>query len=110
MLKHEKNKDLFFCSLQSNFPKGELAKLNYDFSQMGTFALITNNEIYYKSAAALNLYQFLKAPYSWGVVFKIVPPFLRNWVYDVIARNRKKWFKKEFCVIPKQEDKGRFIN
>ncbi len=109
-LKHEKNHELFFSPLQSNFAKTELGKYKYDFSQMGTFALISDGKVYYKSDAALSLSKFLKAPQSWFIVFKIVPGFIRNAVYDLVARNRKKWFKKEFCFLPDAETKKRFLD
>jgi predicted DCC family thiol-disulfide oxidoreductase YuxK len=108
-LKHEKNHELFFSALQSNFAKTELEKHGYDFSQMGTFALIIDSKVYYKSDAALNLSKFLKVPQSWFIVLKIVPKFIRDAVYDMVARNRKKWFKKEFCFLPDTEMKKRFL-
>lgn len=44
-------------------------------------------------------------------IFIIVPPFLRNWVYDIIAKNRYKWFdKKEACWIPSPSLKAKFID
>jgi len=109
VLKHEKEPELFFSALQSDFAKKELARYGYDFSQMGTFALIKEGKIYYKSDAALNLSSFVKAPYKWFSIFKIVPKFIRNAVYDLVARNRKKWFKKEYCVLPDKETLGRFL-
>jgi len=40
----------------------------------------------------------------------ILPAFFRNWVYDIIARYRYNWFgKKESCMIPTPELKGKFL-
>lgn len=110
VLKHEKGKELFFSSLQSEFAKKELSKFNYDFTQMATFALIKEGEVHYKSAAALRVSLFLKMPYSWFIVFIIVPPFIRNAVYDFVATRRKTWFKKDFCVMPEPETRKRFLD
>jgi predicted DCC family thiol-disulfide oxidoreductase YuxK len=110
MLDHEKNDELFFSSLQSEFARKELAAYNYDFSQMNTFALIKDDRAYFKSDAALNLSSFLKAPYSWLTIFKIVPRFIRNVIYDWVARNRKKWFKREYCCSTSPEQKKRFLD
>jgi predicted DCC family thiol-disulfide oxidoreductase YuxK len=42
--------------------------------------------------------------------FIIVPPFIRNFVYDFIARNRYRWFgKKESCMMPRPEWKQKFL-
>ena len=110
VLKHEKRKDIFFSSLQSSFAKKELGKFGYDFNALSTFAFVSNGEVFYKSSAALKAASFLKWPYNWLGIFGIVPPFIRNAIYDLVARNRKKWFKKEFCVVPDQNTKQRFLD
>lgn len=109
VVKHERSEELFFSSLQSDFAKQELSKYNYDFTQTNTMVLIKENKAYFKSNAALTLQKFLKAPYSWLYAFIIFPKFLRDWVYDIVARNRKKWFKKEFCFVPDEKLKRRFL-
>jgi predicted DCC family thiol-disulfide oxidoreductase YuxK len=110
VITHEKEgNDLLFCSLQSDFAKRELTKYKYDFTQTNTLVLMEGDKVYYKSTAALNLNKLLKAPHSWYIALKIFPRFLRDWVYDIIARKRKKWFKKEFCFVPDDKLKGRFI-
>ena len=46
----------------------------------------------------------LNLPTSLMTVFFIVPTFIRNWVYDYVAKNRYKWYgKKEACMIPTPE-------
>jgi predicted DCC family thiol-disulfide oxidoreductase YuxK len=110
VLAHEKNNTLFFSSLQSSFAKTELARHGYDFSTMNTLVLVYEGKILYKSDAALDLCKFLKAPYSWALALKIFPRFIRDSVYDLVSRNRKKWFKKEFCCVVNPEQKKRFLD
>jgi len=44
------------------------------------------------------------------VIFVIIPPFMRNWVYDFIARRRQKLFGRvESCALLKNEDRKRFL-
>ena len=109
VVKHEKSEDLLFSSLQSDFAKRELTKYHYDFTQTNTMVLIKDNIVYFKSDAALTLQKFLKAPYSWLYAFIIFPKPFRNWFYDIVARNRKKWFKKEFCFVPDEKLRKRFL-
>jgi len=46
--------------------------------------------------------------YLAGVLW-MIPPFLRNSVYDIIAKNRFSWFgKQEHCSIPNESNKHRF--
>jgi len=109
IIKHEKGEELLFCSLQSDFAKQELEKYHYDFGLTNTLVLIKDNKAYFKSDAALILQKFLKEPYSWLYAFTIFPKFFRDWVYDIVSRNRKKWFKKQFCFMPDEKLKKRFI-
>ena len=100
---------ILFCSLQSNYAKQVLEKHNYNFNQLSTLVLLIDDTILYKSTAALELGYFLKTPYSWVVIFKIIPHFIRDGVYDFIAKNRKQLIKKTFCYVPSLELKNRFI-
>lgn len=109
--KHEKEvvEPLLFCSLQSAYAKQALGKYNYNFNQLSTLVLLTNDNAYYKSDAALYITKFLKAPYSWGSIFKVIPLSIRNSGYDFIAKNRRKLIKNPYCYIPSPLLKNRFI-
>lgn len=110
VIKHEKNAELLFCSLQSNFAKEFLSRYNYDFTEASTMVFADGEKVYYKSSAALAVCKDLKAPYSWLYAFVIVPPFIRNWVYNFVARNRKRIFKSEYCFVPDEKLRKRFLN
>jgi predicted DCC family thiol-disulfide oxidoreductase YuxK len=111
VIDHEKESTnpILFCSLQSTYAKKVLEKYNYNFNQLSTLVLLINDKIFYKSTAALGLGNFLKPPYNWLVILKIFPRFIRDGVYDYIARNRKKIIKEPFCYIPSTKLKDRFI-
>ncbi|NJO88642.1 MAG: DUF393 domain-containing protein [Chloroflexia bacterium] len=41
-------------------------------------------------------------PFSWFYIFKLIPRRFRDFIYDLVARNRFKWFGKcNTCVSPK---------
>ena len=64
-----------------------------------------------KSTAALKVATQLGFPQNIMGVFFIIPPFIRNWVYDYIAKNRYKWYgKKDACMIPTPELKSKFLS
>ncbi|HKC68038.1 MAG TPA: DUF393 domain-containing protein [Bacteroidia bacterium] len=108
---HEKKNDnpILFCSLQSAYAKQALAIYHYDFNQLSTLVLLKGDKIYYKSTAALELNNFLKAPYKWLIFLKIFPVFIRDAVYDFVAKHRNRVIKKPFCYVPAAQLKGRFI-
>ncbi len=51
---------------------------------------------------------------GWRVMYRgffIVPRFVRDAVYDWIARNRYRWFRKyETCRLPTPEERARFLD
>lgn len=110
MLANEKkNCTLQFCALQSAYAK-EALKEKYDFTDLSTFVLLKNNRLYFRSDAALESSAYLKFPFNLAPVFKVVPVFIRDAVYNFIAKRRKKLVKQVFCVIPPSEKKKRFIS
>ena len=111
VIEHEKKTEnpILFCSLQSAYAKQVLEKHNYNFNQLSTLVLLVNDNVLYKSTAALELSNFLKLPYKWLIVLKVVPRFIRDGVYNFVAKNRKRLIKKSFCYVPSPELKGRFI-
>ena len=63
-----------------------------------------------KSTAALQIAKELGFPNNLMSVFFIIPAFIRNWVYDFIAKNRYKWYgKMDECMIPTPELKSKFL-
>lgn len=107
ILKKEKTNDLLFSPLQSEFAKAQLSNFNI---QTDSIVYIHNNKAYTKSGAALRLCLQLKYFWPLMAVFLIVPSFIRDYVYDFIAKNRITWFgTAEYCEVMTPEIKSRFI-
>ena len=110
IFEHEKNNHLYFASLQSETGIALLKQYNIDPSKTDSLVLIENNKAYIKSSAALRITKYLRNLYPTLFGFTIIPAFLRNVVYDYIARNRYKWFgKSDNCMIPDKELAKRFL-
>lgn len=106
VLKHDTQNKFLFCALQDNYAKQILGN-NITFD---TFILYHNNKIYTQSTAALITLKLLGGFWQLLYIFIIVPAFIRNAVYQYIAKNRYKWFGKyDTCKIPTAETKKRFI-
>jgi predicted DCC family thiol-disulfide oxidoreductase YuxK len=111
VIKHNTKENVRFASLQSDFGKELLRDANLPSDYLGSLVLVENGKIFVKSDAALKLAKHLNGLWKFGKVFLIIPKFIRNPIYDWIARNRYKWFgKKEVCWIPKPEWKARFLD
>jgi predicted DCC family thiol-disulfide oxidoreductase YuxK len=110
VIKNDKQKLFKFGSLQSENSKSILLNLGVE-QNLKTVILIDDGVAYFKSDAALKIMKQLQFPFKILYIFIIVPRFIRNWVYDFIAKYRYKFFgKKDTCMVPKQELKERFID
>jgi predicted DCC family thiol-disulfide oxidoreductase YuxK len=104
-------KDRFrFASLQSDYGQSILKQYNLPTDKFNSLALVENGKIYQKSTGALRIARKLKGLWPMLYGFIIVPPFIRNLVCDIIAKNRYRWFgKKEECMLPRPEWKQKFL-
>ncbi len=112
VIKRDK-KDLFrYASLQSEVGQKLISERNIDIKNIDSILLIDPLVAYYhKSTAALHIAKQLSGFYPFLSVLIILPRFFRDWIYDIVARNRYKWFgKKESCMIPTPELKALFID
>ena len=111
IIKHDPTRQFRFASLQSEFGQHVLQQFNLAMTEFDSIILLEKGIVYTKSNAALRVVKKLTGAWSALYVFMIVPPFIRNVVYDLAARNRYQWFgKKEACWIPTQELKDLFID
>ena len=104
-------KDLFrFAALQDPVGQQLIEKYQIDSSKTDSIILIEDDKAYVKSTAALKVARHLGGAYPLLYGFMIVPNFIRNWVYDYVAKNRYKWYgKKDSCMIPTPELKSKFL-
>jgi predicted DCC family thiol-disulfide oxidoreductase YuxK len=110
IIKHDRNGKFYFASLQSEFGQEQVKKYKIDPRLTDSVIYIYNDCAYIKSSAALRIARQLDRGWPLLFVFMFLPPFIRNFVYDFIAKNRYKWFgKKDSCMIPSPELKGRFL-
>jgi predicted DCC family thiol-disulfide oxidoreductase YuxK len=100
-----------FASLQSELGQQLLKQHQLPTEEFGSFILLEEGRVYTKSSAALRVAKKLNGLWPGLYAFMIVPAFVRNGVYNWIARNRYKWFgKKEECWIPTPELNDLFVD
>ncbi len=110
IIKRDKKNVFKFAALQSEIGQQLISKFNIDTSKIDSIILIDGEKHYTKSSAALHIAKQLSGAYPLLFGFMVVPKFIRNSVYDYIAKNRYKWFgKKESCMIPTVELKSKFL-
>ncbi len=99
-----------FAALQSATAQDLLKAHNISTKDMDTVVLVENGKAYVRSEVALRMAS--KFGGLWPVlgIFRILPLFIRDRIYDFIAKNRYRWFgEKDQCMIPTPELKSRFL-
>lgn len=110
VIKHDKNDVFRYTALQSDLGKEIIKKFNVDRKTDSVLLYTPDDRLYYKSTAALKIAARLGFPRNLLGIFLVVPTFIRNWMYDYIAKNRYSWYgKKEECMIPTPELKSKFL-
>ena len=109
-IKHDKKKQFMFAALQSDTGQQLLKQYQLQQENFSSFVLIKDGQVFLKSTAALMVAKQLNGLIKLLYGFIIVPAFIRNGVYNFIAKNRYRWFgKKESCMMPTQELTARFL-
>lgn len=78
---------------------------------LDSVVLVEEGVVYTRSTAALRIARRLGFPWSMLAVLLVLPESVRDWFYDVVARNRYRWFgRRESCRVPTPEVMGRFLD
>lgn len=105
-------KDVFrFAALQSETGKEIVKYIGIDTSKVDSIILYEPGKAYHiKAEAAIEIAKSIGGVYSILALFSVFPNWIKNSVYDFIARNRYKWYgKKESCMMPTPELKAKFL-
>lgn len=109
ILRHDKTGSLRFASLQSEI--GQQLLTAYGIShELQSVVFVESGKAYTKSAAAFRIAHYFGGWWKLLLVFSILPAFITDFGYDIIAKNRYRWFgKKDACMIPSADIRSRFL-
>lgn len=109
VLGNDSNKVFKFASLQSEFAQDFLKNHQLPTQNFDTLILIENEEVFKKSKAVFKIVKYFPR-YSWLSIFSFLPIFISDFFYDIVSKNRLKWFgKRESCWLPTEDLKERFL-
>lgn len=116
VLKHDKKGALCFAPLQSGLAREILSRFP-QFKSVDTVVLYEPaaaeipERAFIRTEAALRLAGYLGGWWRLLAAFRVVPRPVRDFLYDLFARYRYRWFgKHETCVIPPREVRSRFLD
>lgn len=111
IIKRDAKKQFLFASLQSDAAKNILLQLNLKNYDPDTILLIEDAQLYQRSTAALRIARKLDGWWRLLYLFIIIPRFIRDYFYAIIANNRYRWFgKRDSCMVPGSGIKDRFLD
>lgn len=109
VVKRDKKEVFRFASLQSDTGKKYLEQYQVS-NSIDSVVLIEKDSFFIKSTAALRILKTLGGLRAIFYGLVIIPVFIRDFFYDLIAKYRYKIFGNETCELPLNEDyKDKFI-
>jgi len=99
-----------FASLQSESARRLLAPFSIEPDGLRSVLLVEGDRVYARSDALLRIAARLRFPWPLAGAFGWLPRRLRDAAYDLIARNRGRWFGTlESCPVPSAQERDRFL-
>lgn len=110
IIRIDRKKLIRFSHLQSEAALKILSEYGIDGNKADSVIYITGNKPYFKSEAILRLFHDTGGIWRAAGIFRIIPRFISDALYDFIARNRYRVFgRKESCMVPSAEIRSRFL-
>jgi predicted DCC family thiol-disulfide oxidoreductase YuxK len=110
LIDHDPAARIRFAALQSRAGQDLLRKFGLKTTDFDTLVLVEGGRVSTRSTAALRAASYLGAPWRFGSALLLLPSFLRDPLYNALARNRYRWFGTlDACRVPTPEIRARFL-
>ena len=111
LLNQDIHQKLSFATLQSEFAQKILLSKEFKFDKIPeSVVFFDGTKMFTKSDAVFEALRQANGKKSWLSYFKIIPKFIRDFAYKIVAKNRYKWFgKADSCILPPEKWKDRFL-
>jgi len=110
ILKYDKRGSFRLMAGQSPTGQALYRHLELDPGDFGTNILLDQGQAWFKSRGTIRMFQLLGFPWNLAVVLRIVPTSLLDRLYDLVARNRFKWFgRRDQCLLSDPAQHDRFL-
>jgi predicted DCC family thiol-disulfide oxidoreductase YuxK len=93
-----------FVAVQQQEGRAIASRHGIDSENPITFILLDSGVAHFRSEAALRILRELPG-WRWTRVLRVVPRTVRDALYDLVARNRYRWFGRlDACILPTRSD------
>ena len=113
VMRHDRHRRIRFATLQGEYALGLLER-HPALREVDSLILVEETEggerVLVRSTGALRVAQLMGGPWKATVLLRVVPRVVRDWAYDLFARNRYRMFGRlDHCRLPSAEERARFI-
>ena len=109
ILRMDRKGRLKFASLQSDYGRTVLTAHGRQSDPMDTMMLLEGGRLTIKSTALIRMTRYLGGVWPLAMVALIIPRFIRDVLYDLVAKNRYRTFGKyDTCRLPDPKYTDRF--
>ena len=108
ILKNDQSKSILISPANSSVYKELQKKFNLLPDPKETMILLHENDIFEKSNAVIKIAGLMKNWHSIIIIGYIIPNFIRDFLYDMIAKKRKS-LMTDSCVIDELKKKDKYI-
>jgi len=110
LIRFDSRKQFKLATVQSPEGRAILEWFGLSVNDYDTMVLVKGSAFFTKSSAVIRILWCLPLPWPLLCAGWLVPRFIRNWLYDCVARNRYRWFGQySRCVQPAAKDRDRFL-
>lgn len=110
VLSHDRTKRFRLASMQGEVGSALYRRFGIDPANPDSMIVVDGEQMLRDSDAVLSIYAGLGWPWTVLSVFRVVPRFIRDPLYRLIARNRYRLFgKRDNCWLPAAEYRDRIL-
>jgi predicted DCC family thiol-disulfide oxidoreductase YuxK len=111
VLRHDRSGRIRFAAMQSSAGRSLLAAHGLDADDPLSFLFVSEGKGYTQSDAILRLVGSFGGAWRFVAILRILPAFLRDALYRLIANNRYRWFgRRDTCLMPDAAVRERFLD
>ncbi len=111
VIRHDVNRRIRLCSAQ--LPLGQAIYRHYGLNHVvfETNILVSGGRPFFKSEAFIEAMSIIGGVSAAARLLCLCPRFIRDGVYDPVARNRYAWFgERDVCYLPEPAERERFLS
>ncbi len=109
ILHRDRKGRLKLAPLQSDYGRRVIASHEIQSDPMDSIMLLEGTRLTVKSTAIIRITKYLNGAWPLCMIFLIIPRLIRDFLYDIVAKNRYRWSDKyDTCRLPDLEFEDRF--